>query len=766
MGRVFGIDLGTSSCSISVMENGKPRVLPVFDGRDEMPTYVSFLPDGGRLMGWEAKKQAITHPENTVFTIKRLIGRPFDAAATQRELGLLPYKVAPAASGGLWVEACGRSYSPIEITSLMLGEVKRAAEAYLHEPVVDAVITVPAFFGRVQRKATEAAAKLAGLDDVRMIPEPVAAALAYGSGAEVGGRIAVYDLGGGTFDISILEIGDGVAEVRAVNGDNLLGGEDFDHALVRALAADIRAKHGIDVASDPLALHRVKDAAEKLKIDLDRAKIAHVELPYLRMTPHPVHVSIDLDRARLDAIVAPLIDRTIGPCMSALRDAGLAKEEIESVILVGGMSRMPAVRERVRAFFGQAPKCHDDPSRVVSLGAAIQGGVMEGSVKDTVLLDVIPRSLGVSTSSGVYWRLLQRNTTIPTKKSYVFKIGSATKADHVALDLRDGCIDIYEGEFELAGENDCMASIDVRAIGAETGALLEVTFELGELTQPSPGRRMRPDRFGVEIKNTATGQKVFQWVEPLVLRSVSEERAFEQSRKAPRLENADQAKAYAEDLIVAVDEIAHAATGAVKVKLDQARGNALRALQSRDINELGYATEALSQASGIVIKPGASASTQATDLKANRPDNCVFISYAHEDAGWLAKLRVHLRPLERLGAVEIWHDKKIAAGDEWRTEIDGALSRANVAVLLVSAHFLASDFIYDHELPPLLDRYASKGVAILPIFVGPCYFERDPFLKRLQAFNNPSRPLKALSEAEVETELAKVTKAIWARVEA
>ena len=418
---IIGIDLGTSSCSVSCMIDGQPTVLPAFAGHDEMPTYVAFTADGERLVGWAAKRQVVTNPSDTIFTIKRLIGRKFASAETQAELGLLPYKVIPSVTGGLWVEARGRSYSPTEITAIMLREVRRAAAEHLGCEIRQAIITVPAYFDSSQRQATRYAAKIAGLEPLRLIAEPTAAALAYGFGRESKtGTVAVYDLGGGTFDISILSIGEGVFAVNSVNGDNRLGGEDFDHLLVGHFVQELKQSQGVDVSQDHLALHRLKDTAERFKIQLDSIRTVEETLPFLTaINGRPFHSSLKLSRDSLERLFAKLIERTVEPCRQALSDS---EEKPTALILVGGMSRMPLVQKRIGEFFGLAPERHHDPSRVVAQGAAIQAGVLAGDIKDVLLIDVLPLSLGISDPGGRYFNFIEKNTTIPTVSSFQFSI--------------------------------------------------------------------------------------------------------------------------------------------------------------------------------------------------------------------------------------------------------------------------------------------------------------------------------------------------------
>ena len=473
MAKVIGIDLGTTNSCVAVMEGGQAKVIENAEGARTTPSMVAFSEDGERLVGQAAKRQAVTNPENTLFAIKRLIGRRADDPMTEKDKGLVPYEIVKGDNGDAWVKARDKAYSPSEISAFILQKMRETAEAFLGEDTPQAVVTVPAYFNDSQRQATKDAGKIAGLEVLRIINEPTAAALAYGLDKKEGGLIAVYDLGGGTFDVSVLEIGDGVFEVKSTNGDTFLGGEDFDARIIEYLADEFKKEQGIDLRQDKLALQRLKEAAEKAKIELSSATQTEVNLPFITADQAgPKHLNIKLTRAKLEALVEDLIARTIEPCKSALKDAGLSAGEIDEVILVGGMTRMPKIQEIVKNHFGREPHRGVNPDEVVALGAAIQGGVLAGDVKDVLLLDVTPLSLGIETLGGIYTRLIDRNTTIPTKKGQVF---STAEDNQSAVTIR-----VFQGEREMASDNKLLGQFDLIGIPSAPRGVpqVEVAFDI------------------------------------------------------------------------------------------------------------------------------------------------------------------------------------------------------------------------------------------------------------------------------------------------
>jgi len=477
MSKVIGIDLGTTNSCVAVMDGGKPKVIENSEGARTTPSIVAFTKDGERLIGQPAKRQAVTNGDNTIFAVKRLIGRRFDDPVTKKDTELVPYHIVKGKNGDAWVQAGGEEYSPSQISAFILQKMKETAESYLGETVSQAVITVPAYFNDAQRQATKDAGQIAGLEVLRIINEPTAAALAYGLEKDDGKTIAVYDLGGGTFDVSILEIGDGVFEVKSTNGDTFLGGEDFDSAVVEYLADQFKKKENMDLKTDKLALQRLKEAAEKAKIELSSAQTTEVNLPFItaRMeggSTTPLHLVETITRADLEKMVAKLIERTKEPMKKALEDAGVTAKEIDEVVLVGGMTRMPKVREAVKEFFGKEPHTGVNPDEVVAMGAAIQAGVLQGDVKDVLLLDVTPLSLGIETLGGVFTRMIDRNTTIPTKKSQVY---STAEDNQQAVTIR-----VFQGEREMAADNKLLGQFDLVGIPSAPRGVpqIEVTFDI------------------------------------------------------------------------------------------------------------------------------------------------------------------------------------------------------------------------------------------------------------------------------------------------
>ncbi|MDO3378320.1 molecular chaperone DnaK [Geoalkalibacter halelectricus] len=473
MGKVIGIDLGTTNSCVAVMEGGEPIVIANSEGSRTTPSMVAFTESGERLVGQQAKRQAVTNPENTLFAIKRLIGRKFDSDAVRKDIEISPFKIVEADNGDAWVEVRGKKYSAPEISAMVLQKMKQTAEDYLGEPVTDAVVTVPAYFNDSQRQATKDAAKIAGLNLLRIINEPTAAALAYGLDKKKDEKIAVFDLGGGTFDISILELGDGVFEVKSTNGDTFLGGEDFDQRIIDYVADEFKKDQGIDLRKDKMALQRLKEASEKAKCELSGSMETDINLPFITADQNgPKHLNIKLTRAKLESICADLLDKLVGPCKIALKDAGLSPSDIDEVILVGGMTRMPAVQKRVQDIFGKTPNKGVNPDEVVAIGAAIQGGVLKGEVKDVLLLDVTPLSLGIETLGGVMTKLIDKNTTIPCRKSQIF----STAADNQPA----VSVHVLQGEREMAGDNKTIGRFELVGIPPAPRGVpqVEVTFDL------------------------------------------------------------------------------------------------------------------------------------------------------------------------------------------------------------------------------------------------------------------------------------------------
>ncbi|MEP7130470.1 MAG: molecular chaperone DnaK [Sphingomicrobium sp.] len=593
MAKVIGIDLGTTNSCIAVMEGAKPKVIENSEGARTTPSVVAFTKDGERLIGQPAKRQAVTNPDNTIFAVKRLIGRRFDDPITKKDTELVPYKIVKGSNGDAWVNAGGKDYSPSQVSAFILQKMKETAEAYLGESVTQAVITVPAYFNDAQRQATKDAGQIAGLEVLRIINEPTAAALAYGLEKADGKTIAVYDLGGGTFDISTLEIGDGVFEVKSTNGDTFLGGEDFDARIVNWLADKFKAKENIDLRTDRLALQRLKEAAEKAKIELSSAATTEINQPFItaRMeggTTTPLHLVETISRADLEKLVDDLIERTIEPCKKALKDAGLEAKDIAEVVLVGGMTRMPRVRERVKEFFGREPHTGVNPDEVVAMGAAIQAGVLQGDVKDVLLLDVTPLSLGIETLGGVFTRMIDRNTTIPTKKSQVF---STAEDNQNAVTIR-----VFQGEREMAADNKVLGQFDLVGIPPAPRGVpqIEVTFDIDANGIVNVSAKDKGTGKEQQIRIQASGGLADTDIEKMV----KEAEQFAEEDKKRRA--AAEAKNNAESLIHSTErqlaEFGDKVSPEVKTEIETAIAEAKTAVESGDADEMQQKTAALTQA--------------------------------------------------------------------------------------------------------------------------------------------------------------------------
>ncbi|MDX2257758.1 MAG: molecular chaperone DnaK [Hyphomicrobiaceae bacterium] len=592
MAKVIGIDLGTTNSCVAVMEGGKPRVLENAEGANTTPSIVAFTPDGEKLVGLPAKRQAVTNPTNTFFAIKRLIGRRFNDELVKKDQGLVPYKIVEGPSGDAWVEADGKKYSPQQISAFILQKMRETAEAKLGESVTQAVITVPAYFNDAQRQATKDAGKIAGLEVLRIINEPTAAALAYGlDKKKENSTIAVYDLGGGTFDISILEIGDGVFEVKSTNGDTFLGGEDFDMKLVSYLADEFKKENGIDLRGDKLALQRLKEAAEKAKIELSSSTQTEVNLPFITADASgPKHLTMKLTRAKLESLVDDLINRTKGPCIQALKDAGLKAAEIDEVVLVGGMTRMPRVQQVVKELFGKEPHKGVNPDEVVAVGAAIQGGVLKGEVKDVLLLDVTPLSLGIETLGGVFTRLIDRNTTIPTKKSQVF---STAEDGQGAVTIR-----VSQGEREMAADNKLLGQFDLVGIPPAPRGVpqIEVTFDIDANGIVHVSAKDKATSKEQSIRIQASGGLSDAEIEKMV--KDAEAHAAEDKARRELVETKNQAEAMIDSVEKSLKENGeNAKVVAIKGDVEKAIADTKAAMGKDDVEGLKASIAALAQAS-------------------------------------------------------------------------------------------------------------------------------------------------------------------------
>ncbi len=590
MSKVIGIDLGTTNSCVAVMEGTQAKVLENAEGARTTPSVVAFSDNDEKLIGQPAKRQAVTNPENTIFAVKRLIGRNFDDPSVKKDVETAPFKIVNSDKGDAWIEAKGNKYSPSQISAFTLQKMKETAEKYLGQEVSQAVITVPAYFNDAQRQATKDAGKIAGLEVLRIINEPTAASLAYGLDKKTNNKIAVYDLGGGTFDVSILELGDGVFEVKSTNGDTFLGGEDFDNTIVDYLLTEFKKENGIDLKSDKLALQRLKEAAEKAKIELSSAAQTEINLPFITADKTgPKHINMKMTRAKLEALVEDLISRTIPPCETALKDAGLSASEIDEIILVGGMTRMPKVIEEVKNFFGKEPNKSVNPDEVVAMGAAIQAGVLQGDVKDVLLLDVTPLSLGIETLGGVSTKLIEKNTTIPTKKSQVF---STAEDNQPAVSIR-----VLQGERDMASDNKVLGNFELVGIAPAPRGVpqIEVTFDI--------------DANGivnVSAKDKGTGKE--QKIQIQASGGLSDEEINQMVKDAETNKEADKKKREAVDARNQADTLLHSTeknlkehgskvSDADKKAIEDASANVRNALKGTDVEEIKKKTQDLVQAS-------------------------------------------------------------------------------------------------------------------------------------------------------------------------
>ena len=590
MSKIIGIDLGTTNSCVSIMEGSQPKVLENAEGARTTPSVVAFTEDGEKLVGQPAKRQAVTNPENTIFAVKRLIGRNFEDPTVKKDISAAPFKIVNSEKGDAWIEARGEKYSPSQISAFILQKMKETAEKYLGQEVTQAVITVPAYFNDAQRQATKDAGKIAGLEVLRIINEPTAASLAYGLDKKQNKIIAVYDLGGGTFDVSILELGDGVFEVKSTNGDTFLGGEDFDNTIVDYLIGEFKKDTGIDLKTDKLALQRLKEAAEKAKIELSSAEQTDVNLPFITADKTgPKHINLKMTRAKLEALVEDLILKTLPPCKTALKDAGLTANEIDEVVMVGGMTRMPKVLAEVKSFFGKEPNKSVNPDEVVAMGAAIQAGVLQGDVKDVLLLDVTPLSLGIETLGGVSTKLIEKNTTIPTKKSQVF---STADDNQPAVSIR-----VLQGEREMASDNKMLGNFELVGIAPAARGVpqIEVTFDIDANGIVSVSAKDKGTGKEQKIQIQASGGLSDEEIEKMV--KDAEANKEEDKKKRESVDVRNQADTLLHSTEKNIKEHGAKVSDADKKAIEDASSDLKEAIKGTDTEDIKKKTETLVQAS-------------------------------------------------------------------------------------------------------------------------------------------------------------------------